>query len=131
MEGENIRVLSEETYGSIRIADEVVSIIAGLAAVEVEGVADMMGGFGGGLVEMVGKRNLSKGVKSNVGDKKTEVDLCIVLDYGVKIHDVAAKVQKNVKEALENMTGLDVAQVNIHVQGIKLPETGEGSATKG
>ena len=127
----SIKVLSEETYGSVRIADEVVSIIASLAASEVKGVYSMVGSLGGGLAEMVGKRDLSKGVKASVGDKETAVDLCLVLDYGVKIPDVAAKVQKNVKKALENMTGLDVVQVNIHVQGVKLPHAQEETENKG
>ncbi len=131
MDGDNLKVLSDETYGSIKIADEVVSIIASLAASEVDGVSSMVGGFGRGLAEMMGKRNLSKGVKAAVGDKETAVDLCLVLDYGVKIHDVAAKVQKNVKKALENMTGLDVVQVNIHVQGVKLPHSEEETGSQG
>lgn len=122
---ENGKTLSEESYGSIKIADEVVSIIAGLATVEIEGVAAMVGGFAGGIAEILGKRSLSKGVKAAVGERETAVDLFVILDYGVNIPHVAATVQKNVKSAIENMTGLDVVQVNIHIQGIKLHPPGE------
>ncbi|MBP2642271.1 MAG: alkaline shock protein 23 [Firmicutes bacterium] len=104
--------------GSIRIADEVVGIIAGMAATEVPGVAGMSGGLAGGIAEMLGKKNLSKGVKVEVGEKEAAVDLFIIAEYGVRIPDVALKVQENVKRAIETMTGLDVVEVNIHVQGV-------------
>jgi len=119
-------VISEQSHGSIRIADEVVSIIAGLATIEVEGMAGMSGGFVGGIAEILGKRNLSKGVKVAVGERETAVDLYVIMDYGISIPDVAAQVQQNVKSAIENMTGLEVVQVNIHVQGIKLQPVAEG-----
>ena len=104
--------------GSIRIADEVVGIIAGMAATEVAGVAGMSGGLVGGIAEMLGKRNLSKGVKVEVGERVAAVDLFIIAEYGVRIPDVALQVQENVKKAIESMTGLDVVEVNIHVQGV-------------
>lgn len=104
--------------GSIRIADEVVGIIAGMAATEVPGVAGMSGGLVGGIAEMLGKRNLSKGVKVEVGEREAAVDLFIIAEYGVRIPDVALQVQENVKRAIESMTGLDVVEVNIHVQGV-------------
>ncbi|MBP2649331.1 MAG: Alkaline shock protein 23 [Firmicutes bacterium] len=104
--------------GSIRIADEVVGIIAGMSATEVPGVAGMSGGLAGGIAEMLGKKNLSKGVKVEVGEREAAVDLFIIAEYGVRIPDVALKVQENVKRAIENMTGLDVVEVNIHVQGV-------------
>jgi uncharacterized alkaline shock family protein YloU len=104
--------------GSIRIADEVVGIIAGLAATEVAGVAGMSGGLVGGIAEMLGKKNLSKGVKVEVGEREAAVDLYIIAEYGVRIPDVALGVQENVKRAIESMTGLDVVEVNIHVQGV-------------
>ena len=119
-------VLSEQSHGAIKIADEVVSIIAGLATIEVEGIAGMSGGFVGGIAEILGKRNLSKGVKVAVGETETAIDLYIIMDYGVSIPEVAAAVQNNVKTAIENMTGLDVVQVNVHVQGIKLQPVSEG-----
>ena len=104
--------------GTIRIADEVVGIIAGLAATEVEGVAGMSGGLVGGIAEMLGKKNLSKGVKVEVGEREAAVDLFIIAEYGVRIPDVALRVQENVKRAIDSMTGLDVVEVNIHVQGV-------------
>lgn len=119
-------VLSEQSHGTIKIADEVVSIIAGLATIEVSGIAGMSGGFAGGIAEILGKRNLSKGVKVAVGESESAVDLFVICDYGVSIPGVARKVQKNVKSAIENMTGLEVVQVNVHVQGIKLQPIAEG-----
>jgi len=104
--------------GSIRIADEVVGIIAGLAATEVSGVAGMSAGLVGGIAEMLGKKNLSKGVKVEVGEREAAVDLYIIVEYGVRIPDVALRVQENVKRGIESMTGLDVVEVNIHVQGV-------------
>ncbi|SHE52550.1 Uncharacterized conserved protein YloU, alkaline shock protein (Asp23) family [Caldanaerobius fijiensis DSM 17918] len=114
--------VTEQTseYGSIRIADEVVSVIAGLAATEIEGVAGMSGGVVNGITEMLGKKNLSKGVKVEVGEKEAKVDLYIIVEYGVRIPEVAWKVQENVKRSLESMTGLKVIEVNIHVQGINM-----------
>jgi len=104
--------------GSIRIADEVVGTIAGLAAMEVPGVVGMSGGLVGGIAEMLGKRNLAKGVKVEVGEREAAVDLYIIVEFGQKIPDVAIRVQENVKRAITSMTGLDVVEVNIHVQGV-------------
>ena len=104
--------------GMIRIADEVVGIIAGMAATEVPGVAGMSAGLLGGIAEMLGKKNLSKGVKVEVGEREAAVDLYIIVEYGVRIPDVALRVQENVKRAIETMTGLNVVEVNIHVQGV-------------
>ena len=114
-------VKSTNSLGAIRIADEVVSIIAGLAATEVDGVAGMSGGLVGGIAEMLGRKNFAKGVKVEVGEKEAAVDLYIIVKYGVRIPDVALAVQENVKQAIETMTGLSVVEVNIHVQGVSLP----------
>ncbi|HWJ02917.1 MAG TPA: Asp23/Gls24 family envelope stress response protein [Verrucomicrobiae bacterium] len=104
--------------GNVRIADEVVAVIAGLAATEVEGVAGMSGGIAGGFAEMLGRKNLSKGVKVEVGEKETAVDLYIIVNFGVRIPEVAFKIQENVKRAIESMTGLAVVEANVHVQGV-------------
>ena len=104
--------------GSIKIADDVVGVIAGLAATEVEGVAGMSGGIVGGIAEILGRKNLSKGVKVVVSEKEAKVDLYMIINYGVRIPDVAWNVQENVKKAIENMTGLSVVEVNIHIQGV-------------
>ncbi|MEW6573049.1 MAG: Asp23/Gls24 family envelope stress response protein [Bacillota bacterium] len=108
--------------GAVRIANEVVGIIAGLAATEVPGVAGMSGGIAGGIAEMLGRKNLSKGVKVEVGEREAAVDLFVVVNYGVRIADVAAQVQSAVKRAVEEMTGLVVVEVNVHVQGVVFPE---------
>ncbi|MBE6092015.1 Asp23/Gls24 family envelope stress response protein [Selenomonas ruminantium] len=115
-------VKKDNSLGSIRIADEVVSIIAGLAATEVEGIAGMSGGIAGGIAEMLGRKNFAKGVKVEVGEKEAAVDLYIIVKYGVRIPDVALAAQENVKQAIENMTGLSVVEVNIHVQGVGFPD---------
>ncbi|EHQ88099.1 Asp23/Gls24 family envelope stress response protein [Desulfosporosinus youngiae] len=120
---------SDNSLGSIRIADEVVEVIAGLAASEVEGVVGMSGGLVGDLANMLGRnKNLSKGVKVEVGEHEVAVDLFIVVEYGVSIPDVAMGVQEAVKDAIESMTGLKVVEANVHVQGVNfkpLPETKE------
>ena len=108
--------------GTIRIADEVVSIIAGLAATEVEGVAGMSGGIAGGIAEILGRKNFSKGVKVEVGEKEAAIDLYIIVKYGVRIPDIALNVQEAVKAAIENMTGLSTVEVHVHVQGVGFPE---------
>lgn len=108
--------------GEVKIANEVVGIIAGLAATEIEGVAGMSGGIGGGIAEMLGRKNLLKGVKVEVGEEQAAVDLFIVVEYGVRIPEVAWQIQENVKRAIEGMTGLQVVEVNIHVQGVHFPQ---------
>jgi uncharacterized alkaline shock family protein YloU len=120
MTAEEKRVVTSD-IGAIRIADDVVAVIAGLAATEVDGVAAMSGGFAGGIAEVLGRRNLSKGVKVEVGTEEAKVDLHIVVTYGVRIPDVAWGIQENVKKAIEQMTGLRVLQVNVHVQGVSFP----------
>ncbi len=112
---------SRTDIGSIRIANEVVGVIAGLAAIEIEGVAGMSGGIVGGIVELLGRKNLSKGVKVEVGEREAAVDLSIVVMYGVIIPEVAYKVQANVRKAIASMTGLDVVEVNVNVLGVSFP----------
>jgi uncharacterized alkaline shock family protein YloU len=109
---------SIDDYGKITFADEVVAIIAGLAATEIAGVAGMSGGIAGGIAEKLGRKNLSKGVKVEVGEKEAAIDLFIIVDYGVRIPEIAWNIQENVKKAVETMTGLSVVEVNIHVQGV-------------
>lgn len=113
---------SSADVGTVHISDDVVGTIAGLAASEVAGVAGMSGVS---LVEMLGKRNLSKGVKVTVGEKEAAVDLYVVLEYGFKIPDVALKVQENVRSAIETMTGLQVIEVNVYVQSVSVHEPKE------
>ena len=122
MENAKELVKNNGSLGVVRIADEVVSIIAGLAATEVDGIAGMSGGIVGGIAELLGRKNFAKGVKVEVGEKEAAVDLYIIVKYGVRIPDVALAVQENVKQAIETMTGLAVVEVNIHVQGVGFPE---------
>ncbi len=125
-ENEISRGSDEQAESSIRIADDVVGVIAGIAAMEVDGVAGMSGGFAAEVGErMTGKKNLSKGVKVQVGEKEVAVDLYIVVEFGVRIPEVAQKVQENVKRAVESMTGLECIEINIHVQGVSFDEARE------
>lgn len=104
--------------GSIHIAPEVIEVIAGLATIEVDGVAGMSGGFAGGIAELLGRKNLSKGVKVEVGNREAAVDVSIVMEYGSRVPEVAGDIQKNVKSAIEMMTGLLVVEVNVHIHGV-------------
>ena len=109
---------NNEDGGSVRISDEVVSVIAGITATEVEGVAGMSGGLVGGIAEKLGRKNLSKGVKVEVGEREAAIDMFIIVEFGVHIPDVAIQVQEKVKKAVESMTGLKTVEINVHVQGI-------------
>lgn len=111
----------------IHISEEVVKIVAGIAASEVDGVAGMSGGFVGGIAELLGRKNLSRGVKVQVGEKECALDISLVVDYGASIPSVAEKVQENVKQAVESMTGLRVVEANIHVQGVSFGHAEEGN----
>jgi len=113
--------------GTIQIAPEVIEIIAGMATIEVPGVAGMSGGFAGGIAELLGRKNMSKGVKVDVGQREASVDVSIVIEFGSRIPEVASGVQSNVKHAIESMTGLSVVQVNVHVHDVifKAPEKTE------
>ncbi len=110
--------------GNIQIAPEVIEIIAGLATIEVEGVAGMSGGFASGVAELLGRKNLSKGVKVEVGQREAAIDVSIIIEYGQRIPSIASDIQRNVKQAIESMTGLDVIEVNVHIHGVqfKTPE---------
>lgn len=104
--------------GAIRYEDEVISAIAGMAAAEVPGIAGMTGSIAGGIAEILGHKNISKGVKVQVGETEAIVDLYIIVEYGKRIPEVALNVQENVKNRIEEMTGLIVVEVNVHVQGV-------------
>jgi uncharacterized alkaline shock family protein YloU len=116
--------------GAVRIANDVVAVIAGLAATEIEGVAGMSGGVTGGITEMLGRRNLGRGVKVEVGEREAAVDLFVIVEYGVRIPDVALRVQENVKQAIESMTGLKLLEVNVHVQGVSFADKPEETRVK-
>ena len=120
MEEENKEIKEVETNGevalenntNIKIADDVISVIAGVAVSEVPGVAQ-------GISEVLsGKKNLAKGIKVDSGEKETKIDVNIIVEYGARIPDVAFEIQNKVKKAVESMTGLKVVEVNVHIQGV-------------
>lgn len=111
-------ITEEMQDNGVQIADDVVSIIAGKAASEVSGVYSMSGGFAGGITEVFGKKNFSKGIKVDVNEQKVKIDVNIIVEYGTRIPDVAFEIQNRVKKAVESMTGLNVLEVNVHVQGV-------------
>ncbi len=115
-------IQTDENLGEVKIADEVVAIISGLAAMEVEGVSSMTGNATRELVSKFGMKSLSKGVKVDVLDGIVTVSLVLNLNYGYSIKDTTQRVQEKVKAAIENMTGLEVADVNIRVAGVDMPE---------
>ncbi len=103
----------------IKISNDVVAVIAGVAVSEVAGVSAMSGGFAGGISEVLsGKKNLAKGIKVEVSENTTKIDVNIIVEYGTRIPDVAFEIQNRVKKAVESMTGLNVTEVNVHVQGV-------------
>lgn len=113
-------------HGNVKISNEVVAIIAGVAANEIDGVVGMSSSFTGGISEMLGMKNLSKGVKVEVNEKKANIDISITVEYGVKISEIGTKVQKNVKDSVENMTGLEVENVNVNIQDVSFPKDKKG-----
>lgn len=103
----------------IKISNDVVAVIAGVAVSEVSGVSGMSGGFAGGISEVLsGKKNLAKGIKVEITDTRVKIDVNIIVEYGSRIPDVAYEIQNRVKKAVESMTGLNVEEVNVHVQGV-------------
>ncbi len=127
MENEEVKEVGEEIAlenSNIKIADDVVAVIAGVAVSEVQGVYEMSGGFAGGISEVLsGKKNLAKGIKVEINDKTTKIDVNIIVEYGTRIPDVAFEIQNKVKKAVETMTGLNVVEVNVHVQGVNTDNT--------
>ncbi len=125
MENEEVKEVQAEEEeialenSNIKIADDVVAVIAGVAVSEVQGVYEMSGGFAGGISEVLsGKKNLAKGIKVEINEKTTKIDVNIIVEYGTRIPDVAFEIQNKVKKAVETMTGLTVSEVNVHVQGV-------------
>lgn len=103
----------------IKISNDVVAVIAGVAVSEVQGVSGMAGGFAGGITEVLsGKKNLAKGIKVDIEEEKVKIDVNIIVEYGSRIPDVAFEIQNRVKKSVEGMTGLKVEEVNVHVQGV-------------
>ncbi len=128
-ENKNIEVVEEvkESEG-IKISNDVIAVIAGVAASEVPGVATMAGGLTGGLTEALkGKKNLAKGIKVESTEVAAKIDVNIIVEYGSRIPDVAFEIQNRVKKSVENMTGLKVTEVNVHVQGVNTESLNTGN----
>ena len=115
--------IKEDNLGEVHVADEVVAIIAGLAATEVEGVASMAGNITNELVSKLGMKNLSKGVKVEVAEKTVSVEVALNISYGYSIPEVSEKVQEKVKSAIKTMTGLSVAIVNVRIATVDMKNT--------
>ena len=116
------KVYEKDQIGEVQIADEVVAIIAGLAATEVEGVDSLAGNMSNELIGKLGMKNLSKGVKVDITEAHVSVNVSMNLKYGYSIPSVCEKVQERVKTAIENMTGLTVLDVNIKIAGVNVEE---------
>jgi len=108
--------------GLIRISDDVVATIAGLAALETPGIAAMSGGISEGLAKRLSGKNVQKGVSVEVGTTEAAIDLRIIVHYGIPIQEVSRQLQLNVRESVENMTGLHVVEVNVKVEGVAFKE---------
>jgi len=106
----------------LRISEEVIATIAGIATSDVEGVASLSGGLADGIAGMLGKKNLGKGVKVEAGEKEAAIDVSVIVEYGCKIHMVAKDVQNKVREAVEGMTGMKVVEVSVNVVGVNVPK---------
>ncbi|KGM94983.1 alkaline-shock protein [Clostridium novyi A str. 4552] len=119
----NVEQETDMEMGIVKISDEVVEVIAGLAASEVDGIEGMSTTLVGGITQILsGKKNLSKGIKVNVEENSATIDLYVVVKYGVKIVDVAKKVQESVRKSVELMTGLNLTAINVYVQNVVLPK---------
>ena len=117
---ENLQEEINEENTGIKISNDVIAVIAGVAVSEVQGVSSMSGSFAGGISEVLsGKKNLAKGIKVEKTENVAKIDVNIIVEYGSRIPDVAFEIQNRVKKSVENMTGLKVAEVNVHVQGVK------------
>lgn len=130
---ENILEMNQENngLGKVEIAPEVIEVIAGIAASEVEGVSQMRGNFASGVVERLGKKNHGKGVKVELSDDGIKVDVYCVLKFGISIPAVAQEIQDNIRQALLNMTALEPAEVNIHIVGIQFETQKDNDSEQG
>lgn len=118
---------TNDAYGKIHISEEVIAIIAGIAANEIAGIVSMNGGWTGEITEMFGIKKLNKGVQVSLDEESESIgiDLYVIMKYGIKISEISKEIQKHVKTVLESMTNMTVSFVNVHVQGIKIVEQTE------
>lgn len=109
--------------GKIRIAPLVIEILAKLSTLEIDGVVDLSGGFTGEIREFLGRnKNVAKGIKVELGEKDVTIDVSVIIKYGFTILDVAERIQENIKDTIESITGLHVTEVNVHINGIQFEE---------
>jgi uncharacterized alkaline shock family protein YloU len=120
---------TQNVLGKVEIAPEVIEVIAGIAASEIDGVTAMRGNFAAGVVEKLGKKNHGKGVKVELAENSIKVDVYCFMKFGVSIPSVAQKVQDNIRQALKNMTALEIDEVNIHIVGIQFDTSKQETET--
>ncbi|AIF43471.1 Asp23/Gls24 family envelope stress response protein [Virgibacillus sp. SK37] len=124
-----LNVSGDSSLGKVEIAPEVIEVIAGIAAAEVDGLYAMRGNFATGVVERFGKKAHSKGVKVELTENGVLIDLFVILNYGISIPQTAQKLQTNIRQTLKNMTALEIDEINVHVVGIQM-ETRESEEQK-
>ncbi len=127
VEEKNINTNIDED-GNVCISNDVVATIASITAQEIEGVYGMAGSLTGDFVELLGRKNPSKGVKVAIADREVTIDMFVIVDYGVKIPDVAWEIQEKTKNEVEAMTGLEVVAVNVNIEGINTAKKSEDDA---
>lgn len=116
------KLVNELDRGNVSISDEVISVIASAEALSVEGVVDMRGTLTTDVVEMLGVKNKAKGIKTGIIDNEVSIEIKLVVEYGKNLIEIASKVQEKVKEAVNNMTGLDVIEINVLIENIVMPK---------
>ena len=117
---QSLDLREDDSMGSVKIADDVVAMIAALAATEVDGVSSMNGNLTHEIMNKIGYKNLTRGVKVEVFNEKVRVDLSIIIEYGYNIPGTSQKVQTKVQAAIESMTGLEVTDVNVRIAGVNI-----------
>ncbi|MFC7060587.1 Asp23/Gls24 family envelope stress response protein [Halobacillus seohaensis] len=126
-----LNVTEGSTLGNVEIAPEVIEVIAGIAVSEVTGVASMRGNFATGVVERLGKKSHGKGVKVELDKDGILIDAYVVMDYGISIPETAQKIQDNTRQALKNMTALEIKEINVHIVGVQTESKEEIEAEEG
>ena len=120
LERQSLELSEDDSKGSVKIADDVVAMIAALAATEVEGVSSMVGNITHELMNKIGYKNIARGVKVEVFNKKVKVDISVNIEYGYNIPTTGRNIQTRVQNAIESMTGLEVTDVNIRIAGVNM-----------
>lgn len=111
-------VNGNEAEGKVKISEDVIATVASVAAKSVDGVVKVGSNFKSQVTDILNTKNFNRGVRVNIGERETIVDVYITIEYGIKIVEVSEKVQEEVKEAIENMTDFDVVEVNVHISGV-------------